>query len=423
MKPFNRSVKNLTSQPHFNMREVMNIPRLRFPKFDENWEKKKLEDVGKIRMCKRIFNHQTSVSGDIPFFKIGTFGKKPDSFIPNELYHEFKHKYSYPKVGDILISASGTLGRTVVFDGSPSYFQDSNIVWIDNKENLITNEFLYYIYKIVRYESEGGTIQRLYNSIIYNAKFWKPSLPEQQKIADFLTSVDKRIELLEKKKTLLETYKKGVKKKIFNQEIRFKDDSGRDFPEWKKKKLVEFKELIHGDGDWILSKDITIDEKYKIIQLGSVGFGKLIQKDLKTVSQSSFEDIKGTLIEGGDLLINRMVDQKLCACIFNESSNHITSVDVCWIRENDYFDNYFLLQQILTDNYQRKLLNLSSGSGRVRISKKNLFEKVKFQFPCKIEQKKISNFLSKIDFKIELMDVKIDKSKTWKKGLLQKMFV
>ena len=118
-----------------------------------------------------------------------------------------------------------------------------------------------------------------------------------------------------------------------------------------------------------------------------------------------------------------MVDQKLYACIFNESSNHITSVDVCWIRENDYFDNYFLLQQILTDNYQRKLLNLSSGSGRVRISKKNLFEKVKFQFPCKIEQKKISNFLSKIDFKIELMDVKIDKSKTWKKGLLQKMFV
>ena len=295
----------------------------------------------------------------------------------------------------------GPISRNTLTDGimSPLYtvfrIENMDLDFLD--QYFKSTHWHKYMKSVANYGARHDRMAISSNDFI-NLPIRHPSHPEQQKIADFLTSVDKRIELLEKKKTLLETYKKGVMKKIFNQEIRFKDDSGRDFPEWKKKKLVEFKELIHGDGDWILSKDITIDEKYKIIQLGSVGFGKLIQKDLKTVSQSSFEDIKGTLIEGGDLLINRMVDQKLYACIFNESINHITSVDVCWIRENDYFDNYFLLQQILTDNYQRKLLNLSSGSGRVRISKKNLFEKVKFQFPCKIEQKKISNFLSKIDF-------------------------
>ena len=99
-------------------------------------------------MCKRIFNHQTSETGDIPFYKIGTFGKEADAYIPIDLFLEFKEKYPYPKKGEILMSASGTIGRTVVFDGSEAYFQDSNIVWIENNEELITNAFLFYVYQV-----------------------------------------------------------------------------------------------------------------------------------------------------------------------------------------------------------------------------------------------------------------------------------
>jgi len=403
------------------MSELRNIPRLRFSDFNYEWTTDTLNSISNLNMG------QSPNSSSYNQDEIGMPLIQGNADITNRKSKPRQWTTEPTKLcddGDLIMTVRAPVGY--ISKSIHNACIGRGVCSIKPKGNN-SIEFIYQF--LLGYEKDwrrleqGSTFTAVNSNDIKSIKLSFPSLPEQQKIADFLTSVDKRIELLEKKKTLLETYKKGVMKKIFNQEIRFKDDNGRDFPEWKKKKLVEFKELIHGDGDWILSKDITIDEKYKIIQLGSVGFGKLIQKDLKTVSQSSFEDIKGTLIEGGDLLINRMVDQKLYACIFNESSNHITSVDVCWIRENDYFDNYFLLQQILTDNYQRKLLNLSSGSGRVRISKKNLFEKVKFQFPCKIEQKKISNFLSKIDFKIELMDVKIDKSKTWKKGLLQKMFV
>jgi len=105
-------------------------------------EWKTLGEVGEVRMCKRILKNQTSEKGDIPFYKIGTFGKKPNAFISRELFEEYKSKYSYPSVGEILISASGTIGRTVVFNGQDAYFQDSNIVWIENNEYQILNKFL-----------------------------------------------------------------------------------------------------------------------------------------------------------------------------------------------------------------------------------------------------------------------------------------
>lgn len=123
-----------------------------------------LGEIGGVCMCKRIFKFQTSSKGDIPFYKIGTFGKSADAYISREIFEEFKEKFNYPKVGDILILASGTIGRTVIFDGEDSYFQDSNIVWVDNNENVALNKFLFYYYTVVKWDTaEGGTIQRLYN--------------------------------------------------------------------------------------------------------------------------------------------------------------------------------------------------------------------------------------------------------------------
>ena len=146
-----------------------------------------LGDVGPVRMCKRILKNQTASSGDIPFYKIGTFGKKPDAYISNKLFQEYKQKYSYPKKGDILISASGTIGRTVIFDGQNSYFQDSNIVWIDNDETLVLNKYLYHFYKIAKWGiAEGGTIQRLYNDNLKKVKISIPPLKEQQRIVSIL---------------------------------------------------------------------------------------------------------------------------------------------------------------------------------------------------------------------------------------------
>ena len=163
----------------------------------EGVEMKTLGEVGEICMCKRIMKGQTSDKGDIPFFKIGTFGGNPDAFISKELFEEYKSKYSYPKKGEILISASGTIGRSVVFDGEDAYFQDSNIVWIANDEKQVTNQYLYYYYQIAEWKTDGGTIKRLYNYNLKNTAIPVPSLEEQSRIVSILNTFEANIANLE----------------------------------------------------------------------------------------------------------------------------------------------------------------------------------------------------------------------------------
>ena len=154
---------------------------------NEKVEWKKLGEVGEIKMCKRILKSQTSENGEIPFYKIGTFGKQPDSFISKELFLQYKEKYSYPKLGEILLSASGTIGRTVIFNGEDAYFQDSNIVWLSHDENKILNKYLYYFYHNVEWNpANGGTIKRLYNYNLANIEIPVPSLETQEKIVEIL---------------------------------------------------------------------------------------------------------------------------------------------------------------------------------------------------------------------------------------------
>ena len=146
-------------------------------------------------MCRRIFKEQTSETGDIPFYKIGTFGAEPDAFISRELFEEYKSKYPYPKKGDILISASGSIGRTVEFAGNNEYFQDSNIVWLSHDERL-SNSFLKCFYSVVKWAGiEGSTIKRLYNDNILNTVICMPSVPEQEHIGLFFENLDNLITL------------------------------------------------------------------------------------------------------------------------------------------------------------------------------------------------------------------------------------
>ena len=154
---------------------------------DCNWEWKTLGEIGKVCMCKRILKNQTHNSSGIPFYKIGSFGGNADAYIDEETYLEYKHKYSYPNKGDILISAAGTIGKSVIFDGAPSYFQDSNIVWIANNESTVLNKYLYYYYQIVDWKvDDGGVIKRLYNDNLKATKIAFPPLAEQARIVSIL---------------------------------------------------------------------------------------------------------------------------------------------------------------------------------------------------------------------------------------------
>ena len=163
----------------------------------EGVEMKTLGEIGEICMCKRIMKNQTAESGEVPFFKIGTFGSLPDAFISKTLFEEYKSKYSYPKKGDILISAAGTIGKSVIFDGKDAYFQDSNIVWIDNDETKVSNAFLRYFYQVAKWKTDGGTIKRLYNYNLKNTSISIPPLSEQQRIVSILDTFEASISNLE----------------------------------------------------------------------------------------------------------------------------------------------------------------------------------------------------------------------------------
>lgn len=195
-----------------------------FSQKGDGWEEKTLGELGKVSMCKRILKKQTTPDGEIPFFKIGTFGKEPNAFISKEIYDEFRSKYSFPKKGDILLSASGTIGRRVIYDGEPAYFQDSNIVWIDNNEELVTNEYLYQFYGVCDFNpSKGATISRLYNDDLRKIKISFPSIEEQKVV------IPKMIELsnqtlkiksnYKKKLEDLEELKKSILQKAFAGEL------------------------------------------------------------------------------------------------------------------------------------------------------------------------------------------------------------
>ena len=225
-----------------------NVPKLRFPGFTEDWEQRKLGDLAKVEMDKRIYKEQTSAEGAIPFYKIGTFGGKADSYISEDLYNEYTRKYPHPKEGDILISASGSIGRTVVYHGEKAYFQDSNIVWL-NHNGALNNEFLLQFYSRVKWAGlEGSTIKRLYNKNILETEINIPDIREQKNIGEFFTQVDNLITLHQRKLENLKLKKKALLQKLFPK-------NGEQFPElrfpgftdaWEQRKLGEILKVNSG---------------------------------------------------------------------------------------------------------------------------------------------------------------------------------
>lgn len=205
----------LNKNNEFVLSEMPNTPAIRFRGFTEPWCQATFGDYGYICMCKRVMKHQTTTKGDVPFFKIGTFGGSPDAYISRDLFLSLSHNYSYPRKGDILISAAGTLGRTVEFTGEEQYFQDSNIVWLNHSGKLY-NPFLKVLYSIVKWTSvEGSTLKRLYNNNILNTQILVPQFDEQRKIGDFFRQQDETIANAQMQILKLRNIKQACMDKMF----------------------------------------------------------------------------------------------------------------------------------------------------------------------------------------------------------------
>lgn len=185
---------------------------------------RKMGEIGPVKMCKRIMKNQTSSIGDVPFYKIGTFGKDPDAYISRGLYENYKQNYSFPSKGTILISAAGTIGRCVIYNGEDAYFQDSNIVWLDNNENMVLNKYLYHFYQVVNWNTDGGTIKRLYNDKFMATPIPIPPLELQEKI----------VAILDRFETLVNDLSNGLPAEIA---------AVREQYEYYRNKLLTFKRL------------------------------------------------------------------------------------------------------------------------------------------------------------------------------------
>lgn len=381
-------------------------PRLRFKGFAGEWKNKTLGDLGRVEMCRRIFKEQTQPSGEIPFFKIGTFGQEPDAFISRELFEEYRQKYPYPKQGDILISAAGTIGRTVEFTGENAYFQDSNIVWLRFDESQITSTFLNITYQNIKWGLEGSTIKRLYNSDLLSAEITLPSLPEQIHLGSFFRRLDSQIAesraVLEKSRQL----KKAMLAKMFpaNGEkipkIRFKGFEG----EWETYQICDLFRITRGN---VLATTNLVDNK---------------NEDYCYPVYSSQTKNKGLMGYWKHYLFENAITwttDGANAGDVNFRSGKFYCTNVCGVLINEEgFANQCIAE----------ILNLVTHSYVSYVGNPKLMNNVMAEIPILIpptikEQTAIGNFFRQLDETIALQSAEVEKLNQLKKGLLAAMLV
>ena len=182
----------------------------------ESWQLKRVGDFCEVQMCKRVFKEQTTPDGDVPFYKIGTIGGLPDAYISRSLYEEYKMKYSFPRKGEFLISCAGTVGKCVPYNGEDSYYQDSNIVWLRNNSQNVSNEYLYLLISNVDWGTlNSTTITRIYNDNLRELSFHIPSLQMQKRIAEYIFALSKRIDSEQAMFEKLQQEKLGLLQQLF----------------------------------------------------------------------------------------------------------------------------------------------------------------------------------------------------------------
>lgn len=394
-----------------NRREVKRAPVLRFKGFTNDWEQHTLGDFGSVAMNKRIFKNQTTDKGGVPFFKISTFGKKADSFISNNLFEKYKEKYPYPQKGDLLISASGSIGRIVEYKGQKAYYQDSNIVWLNHNKELL-NIYLKAYYQIIHWHGiEGSTIKRLYNKNILATSIFVPDKKEQYELGKLIKKAEKIISLQQRKLELLSLIKKTIIKHLFKLKnsdslnLKFKTSCSQ----WNSKKLGEIAKFINGRA--FKQSELLNKGKYPVLRVGNFYTNdKWFYSDLN-LNKNKYAD-KGDLLYTWSATFGPHI-WKGPKVIFHY---HIWKIDFDPSTVNKTFLFYFL------EADKENLLTNSNGSTMIHITKSNMENKI-INLPQFSIQQNIGTFLSNLDYLINQEKIKSKQLIQLKRFLLQNMFI
>ena len=398
-------MKNLELIHLTNMEANSLAPKLRFKEFNSDWESRRLNDIANFFNSQRVpLTSSDREKGPFPYYGASGIIDYVKDFI-------FEGEY-------VLL---GEDGANIITRSTRLVYIAKGKFWVNNHAHIFqangSNIFLCEALERINYSKyNSGTAQPKLNSdVLKKINLFVPKVEEQNKIASFLTSVDKKINLLTKKKALIESYKKGVMQKIFSQEIRFKDEDGKDFPNWESKRLREY--LVKH------TEKSTVNNQYPV--LTSSRKGLFFQKDYFNGQNVASKDNTGyNVVPRGYFTYRHMSDD----LDFKFNINHlcdrgIVSTLYPVFKTDEKLDDYFLLNKLNNgEEFKRYALLQKQGGSRTYMYF-NKLEFLKLFIPHLKEQQKIVSFLSKISKKIELVDFQLERNKEFKKGLLQQMFV
>lgn len=360
-------------------KQVNMVPALRFSEFDGEWKKRRIHEILSIGSGK---DYKHLDVGDVPVFGTGGLMTMVNSYL-----HEGE---------TVCIGRKGTIDKPMYYSGR---IWTVDTLFYTHTFNDSNPKFVYNLFQRVNWKqhNEAGGVPSLSKSTIEQIQLCLPSLPEQQKIASFLSIIDDKIEYLKKKKAQLEIYKKGVMQQLFSQTLRFKDEEGNEYPDWEERALGEICKISTGSSNRV---DSNLDGAYTFFDRS---------QDIRLSNRYLF-DTEAIIVpgEGQEFIPKHFIGkfdlhQRTYAIMNFEP--HIGK---------------FLFYYI---GFNSKHLNSHAVGSTVKSLRLPMFEKMPINLPTTAEQSKIANFLSAIDEKIAGVDQQIEYTKQFKKGLLQQMFV
>jgi type I restriction enzyme S subunit len=405
-------------------------PLIRFPEFNDPWEHK--------RLCE-LLSEAKKRNVDLKYGKEEVLSVSGELGIVNQIEHLGRsyagvsvHQYHVVEVGDI------------VYTKSPLKANPFGIIKINNGKAGIVST-LYAVYKVNKQTAYGPFIDyyfsldantnrylrplvkkgakndmKINNAYVLHDRIFAPTIPEQKRIATFFTVLDKKIAELKEKKHLLEQYKKGVMQKLFTQELRFKDENGKDFPKWEKTKVGKIADVYagatpstlkseywNGNIRWMNSGELNLkrvsEVENRITELGlKKSSTKLLPKNCVLIGLAGQGKTRGTVAMN---LIELCTNQSIAAILPNPEK----------------YDSEFLYHNL--DRRYFELRILSKGDGGRGGLNLQIIKSLDVQLPSLMEQKRISGFILSLDRKIEHIQVLVTKTQQYKKGLLQNMFI
>ena len=398
------------------------FPKLRFKEFDDDWSPYVLKDFVSFRKGKGISKADISENGINECIRYGelytTYGQVIDHI--HSKTNVSKSECILSKAGDVIIPASG---ETQIDIATASCVLHDDII-LSGDLNILSHEengswLAYYLSSAKKLEiaqlAQGNSVVHLYSSQLKDLKINKPSKEEQTKIASFLSNVDEKISQLTQKLELLSQYKQGMMQKLFSQQIRFRADDGSEFGEWESKTLGDVADIVGG------GTPSTNNEEY---WNGNVAWltpseinKKFIGRSKRTISEFGVQKSSAKKLPIGTVLFT------------SRATIGEVAISTAQVTTNQGFQSFIVNSKILNEflyywivKNKQQFIERASGSTFLEISKSKI-QPMKILLPCIEEQTKIANFLSAIDQKIEVVAQQIEQAKTWKKGLLQQMFI